>query len=257
MKKSFLFFALALSLVGLVACKGQKGSDAQKESNVASTAPQTIEFDSIKTNAQLIKWMFKGGHVTKRDTIVEGNDTTIKIWYSVSNDAYVLISSDGDTTVRDRDWWGYVENGKATIIEEFPYFPIGDDDLEEFNPDEEPANLVVEIMPEFPGGTEAMLEYICKNQRFPEEARGKGIKGRVIVRFTVEKDGSRSDIEVIKPFTSSSEVADSMASLFDKEAIRLVKDMPKWKPGEQKGEKTRVKYTLPISFPPRNPFENK
>lgn len=257
MKKSFLFFALALSLVGLVACKVQKGSDVQKESNVASAAPHTIEFDRIKTNAQLIKWMFKDGHVTKRDTIVEGNDTTIKIWYSVSNDAYVLISSDGDTTVRDRDWWGYVENGEATIIEPFPFFPIGDDDLEEFNSDEEPVYVdpVVDVRPEFPGGTEAMLEYLRKNQRFPKEARGKGIKGNVVVRFIVEKDGSRSNFKVLKPFTtaSSSEVADS----FDKEAIRLVKDMPKWKPGEQGGEKVRVKYSLPISFPPRSPLKNK
>lgn len=99
-----------------------------------------------------------------------------------------------------------------------------------------------EIMPRFPGGDGALLDYIKKNLRYPTEAKKKGIQGRVIVRFCIETDGSISDVKVVKP----------VDSLLNNEAVRIVKSMPRWKPGglmsKGKTELKRIKYTIPINF---------
>ena len=95
----------------------------------------------------------------------------------------------------------------------------------------------VDKQPEFPGGDEARKKYLNENIRFPEQ-EGCGMPGRTIVRFIVEKDGSLTNLQVIRGLDPS----------LDKEAIRVVKNMPKWIPGEQNGEKVRVKFVLPIGF---------
>ena len=105
--------------------------------------------------------------------------------------------------------------------------------------EEEVVFVVVESMPEFPGGAQAMMKYIAENIKYPVIAQENGIQGRVICQFVVEKDGKVSDIQVVR---SSGE-----ASL-DKEAVRVINSMPKWKPGKQRGKPVRVKYTLPVNF---------
>ena len=105
--------------------------------------------------------------------------------------------------------------------------------------EEEVIFVVVESMPEFPGGAQAMMKYVAENIKYPVIAQENGIQGRVICQFVVEKDGKVSDIQVVR---SSGE-----ASL-DKEAVRVINSMPKWKPGKQRGKPVRVKYTLPVNF---------
>ena len=105
--------------------------------------------------------------------------------------------------------------------------------------EEEVIFVVVESMPEFPGGQQAMMKYVAENIKYPVIAQENGIQGRVICQFVVEKDGKVSDIQVVR---SSGE-----ASL-DKEAVRVINSMPKWKPGKQRGKPVRVKYTLPVNF---------
>ena len=105
--------------------------------------------------------------------------------------------------------------------------------------EEEVIFVVVESMPEFPGGAQAMMRYIAENIKYPVIAQENGIQGRVICQFVVEKDGKVSDIQVVR---SSGE-----ASL-DKEAQRVIGSMPKWKPGKQRGKPVRVKYTVPVNF---------
>ncbi len=95
-----------------------------------------------------------------------------------------------------------------------------------------------EVMPEFPGGENALLHYIASSMKYPEEAVKNKIEGRVIVSFIVEKDGSVADVKVVRPIDP----------LLDNEAVRVVKDMPLWTPGTVKDEKVRVKFTIPISF---------
>ena len=96
----------------------------------------------------------------------------------------------------------------------------------------------VEKMPEFPGGEQAMLDYVSKNVVYPEEAINKGIAGRVFVSFIVEKDGSVNEVEVMR----------GIGGGCDEEAVRVVKSMPKWKPGKMKGKPVRVSYMMPIIF---------
>ncbi|WP_302536643.1 M56 family metallopeptidase [Phocaeicola coprophilus] len=93
-------------------------------------------------------------------------------------------------------------------------------------------------MPEFPGGMEALNTYLRNNIRYPQEAQKAGIQGRVIIQFIVSKDGSITDAEVIE----------SVDPQLDAEGLRLIKNMPRWKPGMRKGQAIRVKQTLPIRF---------
>ena len=97
---------------------------------------------------------------------------------------------------------------------------------------------VVEQMPEYPGGMQALFEYLSQNLKYPEDAKEQKIEGRVIAIFVVETDGSISNVEVVKPVFPS----------LDAEAVRVLSGMPKWKPGMQSGKVVRVKYTVPINF---------
>ena len=102
---------------------------------------------------------------------------------------------------------------------------------------EEPFD-VVEDMPAFPGGMEAMIQFISSNIKYPADAKKQKVDGRVLVNFVVEKDGSITEVKVVKPTFPS----------LDAEAIRVVKAMPKWKPGYQRGQAVRVQFTMPINF---------
>ena len=97
---------------------------------------------------------------------------------------------------------------------------------------------VVEEMPQFPGGPNALFEYLSKNIKYPVVAEENGVQGRVIVTFVVERDGSITDVKVVKSVDPS----------LDKEAQRVVKGMPHWIPGKQNGSAVRVKYTVPVTF---------
>ena len=105
--------------------------------------------------------------------------------------------------------------------------------------EEEVVFMVVESMPEFPGGQQALFKYLAENVKYPVIAQENGIQGRVICQFVVNKDGSIVDVVAVR---SSGEPS------LDKEAIRVIKSMPKWKPGKQRGKPVRVKYTVPVNF---------
>ena len=96
----------------------------------------------------------------------------------------------------------------------------------------------VEQMPEYPGGMQAMIEFLQTNMKYPEDAAKQKVEGRVMVQFVVETDGSVSDVHVAKQVFPS----------LDAEAIRVVQAMPKWTPGKNGGQVVRVKYNLPIVF---------
>lgn len=96
----------------------------------------------------------------------------------------------------------------------------------------------VDQMPEYPGGMQAMIEFLHANMKYPEDAAKQKVEGRVMVQFVVETDGSVSDVHVARQVFPS----------LDAEAIRVVQAMPKWTPGKEKGRLVRVKYNLPIVF---------
>ena len=97
---------------------------------------------------------------------------------------------------------------------------------------------VVEVMPSFPGGQAALFEWLSKNIKYPVVAEENGVQGRVIVTFVVERNGSITDVQVVKSVDPS----------LDKEAVRVVKAMPHWIPGKQNGSAVRVKFTVPVTF---------
>ncbi|MBP5339934.1 MAG: energy transducer TonB [Prevotella sp.] len=97
---------------------------------------------------------------------------------------------------------------------------------------------VVEQMPSFKGGDAALMEWLSKNIKYPVIAEENGIQGRVVATFVVERDGSITDVKIVKSVDPS----------LDKEAIRVLKAMPKWIPGRQNGQPVRVKYTVPVTF---------
>ena len=121
-------------------------------------------------------------------------------------------------------------NGQARLNE--------DTNVLEVDGNAEEVFQVVENMPEFPGGNAELMKFLAKNIKYPAEAQQKGEQGRVMVQFVVGKDGKLSDIKIMR----------SISPTLDAEAIRVIKAMPTWKPGTQRGQAVAVKYTIPISF---------
>ncbi|NLA61875.1 MAG: energy transducer TonB, partial [Bacteroidales bacterium] len=98
--------------------------------------------------------------------------------------------------------------------------------------------VVVEQQPEFPGGMSALMKFLGDNIKYPVIAQENGIQGRVITNFVVERDGSITDVNVVRGQDPS----------LDKEAVRVIQTMPRWKPGQQRGKAVRVRFTLPVVF---------
>ena len=121
------------------------------------------------------------------------------------------------------------------VIEEYVYEAP---EIEEEDIQEEEVFLSVEENPEFPGGPAKLLEYVQKNLKYPMMARESDIQGRVFVGFVVEKDGSITNVKVMR----------GIGGGCDEEAVRVVQSLPKFKPGKQRGNPVRVAYTLPIVF---------
>lgn len=140
-------------------------------------------------------------------------------------------------------------NDLAAIVEENPVKSVETEDsvakVKVSGKDEEkkPAStqrvfMVVENMPEFPGGMKACMEFLAKNIKYPAECQKKGIQGRVVVQFIVKADGSVDSPTIMR----------SVDPLLDAEALRVVGLMPKWKPGTEGGKAVNVKFTIPVSF---------
>jgi protein TonB len=140
----------------------------------------------------------------------------------VENDAEVE-----ETTIQASD-----ETDKAVEVK---YVPV---EVEEEEVEEQQIFQVVEEMPEFPGGMSECMKFLGKNIKYPTISQENGVQGRVIVQFVVNQDGSIVDAVVAR----------GVDPYLDKEALRVVGMMPKWKPGKQRGKAVRVKYTLPVMF---------
>ena len=126
--------------------------------------------------------------------------------------------------------FGFMANAMAQ------HFDEGEEVIEQSESDK--VFDVVDKMPSFPGGQGAMYDFMARNIQYPKVAEENGVQGRVIVTFIVKKDGSLSDVRVAK----------SVDPALDKEAVRLVKSMPKWSPGIREGKYVNVKFTLPVTF---------
>ena len=118
---------------------------------------------------------------------------------------------------------------------EVKYTPV---EVEEEEVEEQQIFQVVEEMPEFPGGMGECMKFLGKNIKYPTISQENGVQGRVIVQFVVNSDGTIVDPVVVR----------GVDPYLDKEALRVIKTMPKWKPGKQRGKAVRVKFTVPVMF---------
>ena len=109
---------------------------------------------------------------------------------------------------------------------------------EEEEEEEAEVFFIVENMPEFPGGDVALRTYIAQNVKYPEIAKENGLSGKVFVQFVINQKGEVQDVKIAR----------GVDPALDKEAIRVVQGLPKWKPGSQRGKPVRVSYTVPINF---------
>ena len=127
-------------------------------------------------------------------------------------------------------------------FEGFVEVPESTNDSYVFEPEEDENRpgvyIVVEQMPEFPGGDKALMDFVKDNIQYPTDARKRGIQGRVFANFIVEPDGNLSDIKILR----------GIGGGCDEEAIRVIESMPKFIPGMQNGEAVRVSYTIPVIF---------
>ena len=147
--------------------------------------------------------------------------------------AETLTIVDDDADVEETTIATSEETNQAVEIK---YVPVA---VEEEEPEEQTIFEVVEQMPEFPnGGMAGLMQYLSKNIKYPTIAQENGTQGRVTVQFVVNKDGSIVDAKVLR----------GVDPYLDKEAIRVISSMPKWKPGMQRGKAVRVKYTVPVMF---------
>ena len=147
----------------------------------------------------------------------------------------VLNIVDNDVKIEDELEIEDSEADEATVID---VAPVVSNVKEEEEEEESEIFYIVEEMPEFPGGELALRKYIANAINYPVIAQENGIQGKVYVTFVVGKDGSIQDARIARGIDPS----------LDKEALRVVNTLPKWKPGKQRGQPVRVSYTVPINF---------
>ena len=149
--------------------------------------------------------------------------------------AEVLTVVEDDVELEQQEIISSEDDASAAQTETF-VAPVVEEEEEEESAQQ--IFTVVEKQPEFPGGTAELFKYLNKAIKYPVIAQENGIQGRVVCSFVVNRDGSIVDIQVMRGVDPS----------LDKEAMRVISEMPKWKPGKQRGKPVRVRFILPVQF---------
>ena len=187
-----------------------------KEEKKDEPEVEKIEVERVKSSVA-----FTVPEIKKDDEVKEDQEMKSQDALAETNTAI------GAFTVEGNDETAEVKHVEEKIAEPEP---VKEEETKVFD--------VVEQMPSFPGGPSALMQYLNSNIKYPVVAEENGVQGRVVCTFVVEKDGSITDVRVVKSVDPS----------LDKEAMRVVKGMPKWIPGKQNGSAVRVKYTVPVTF---------
>lgn len=236
----------ALIIVGLAAALLYLGLQLQKmaEANKKVENTQAVEIAKLNTEKKEAK-------VEKKEVIKQEPEKIVeKVKSSVKFTAPVIKK---DSEVKEEDEIKLDEVQKSDKAVGFKDV-LGNDEVggsvlkakEDIAAPEPPKHVVeetkiftvVEQMPMFPGGDGALMGYLRDNIHYPTVAAENGVQGRVVVGFVVERDGSITDVNILRGVDPS----------LDREAMRVVKSMPKWTPGKQNGSAVRVKYQVPVSF---------
>ena len=193
----------------------------KKEAKVERKEPVKVEMEQKVVEKVKSSVKFTAPEIKKDDEVKPEDELKSQDDLSKTNTAIGSFDVKGNDEAE-----GEVLKAKEVVVDEKPK----EEETKVFD--------VVEQMPQFPGGPNALFEYLSKNIKYPVVAEENGIQGRVIVTFVVERDGSITDVKVAKSVDPS----------LDKEAMRVVKSMPHWIPGKQNGSAVRVKYTVPVTF---------
>lgn len=214
--------AVAALLIALVVGLYVMNSKTDKEPQTAATEQPTQLADSIAASQEEAGETPDGKVADNNETISDGKPTN-----GNNNDGH---SSPSQASSRPNKTTQNGQNAPEPVRSETLYKP-------------QPVNRnsvydVVEQMPSFPGGISGLKTYLNQNTRYPAEAQENCVQGRVVVSFVVGKDGHISDVTVLRSVDPS----------LDKEAVRVIRNMPRWTPGKQGGEPVKVRYNVPVSF---------
>lgn len=236
----------ALLIVGLAAALLYLGLQLQKmaEANKKVENTQAVELAKLNTEKKEAK-------VEKKEIIKQEPEKVVEQVKSSVKFTAPIIKKDSEVKEEDEIKLDEVQKSDKAVG---AFTVEGNDEVggavlkakEDIAAPEPPKHVVeetkiftvVEQMPMFPGGDGALMGYLRDNIHYPTVAAENGVQGRVVVGFVVERDGSITDVNILRGVDPS----------LDREAMRVVKSMPKWTPGKQNGSAVRVKYQVPVSF---------
>ncbi|MBR6128204.1 MAG: TonB family protein [Prevotella sp.] len=193
----------------------------KKEAKVERKEPVKVEVEQKVVEKVKSSVKFTAPEIKKDDEVKPEDEIKSQDDLSKTNTAIGTFDVKGNDEAE-----GEVLKAKEVVVDEKPK----EEETKVFD--------VVEQMPSFPGGDAELMKFLNSHIKYPAVAEENGIQGRVVATFVVERDGSITDVKVIKSVDPS----------LDKEAIRVLKSMPKWIPGKQNGSAVRVKYTVPVTF---------
>lgn len=236
----------ALIIVGLAAALLYLGLQLQKMAEVNKKVENTQAVELAKLNTEK-----KEAKVEKKEIIKQEPEKVVEQVKSSVKFTAPIIKKDSEVKEEDEIKLDEVQKSDKAVG---AFTVEGNDEVggavlkakEDIAAPEPPKHVVeetkiftvVEQMPMFPGGDGALMGYLRDNIHYPTVAAENGVQGRVVVGFVVERDGSITDVNILRGVDPS----------LDREAMRVVKSMPKWTPGKQNGSAVRVKYQVPVSF---------
>ena len=236
----------ALLIVGLAAALLYLGLQLQKmaEANKKVENTQAVELAKLNTEKKEAK-------VEKKEIIKQEPEKVVEQVKSSVKFTAPIIKKDSEVKEEDEIKLDEVQKSDKAVG---AFTVEGNDEVggavlkakEDIAAPEPPKHVVeetkiftvVEQMPMYPGGDAALMGYLRDNIKYPTVAAENGVQGRVVVGFVVERDGSITDVNILRGVDPS----------LDREAMRVVKSMPRWNPGKQNGSAVRVKYQVPVSF---------
>ena len=235
MINKLIFPAFLVTFCFVVACKNEPKTNADTVTQTTETAAPSVDSAALAAQAQITADSLAAAEKAAAEAAMTTTTTEPKTKVTaVKKDKTTVIQP---TKPKPKVTPVKPVNPSKTAIEIKPEPKFEDGNIVK-RPGRDDVFTISEVAPTYPGGEKAMMKYLQKTIKYPNEAKEKGIKGTVFVEFVVEKDGTVDDVLVKK----------GVNPLLDKEAVRVVNLMPKWTPGKQNGNLVAVRYTLPVKF---------
>lgn len=230
-----LIAIVALFLIVNVAQNAIAAAAAEHETEVTLEAIEE-ELEEEKDDEEIVYEVEELEQLVAEETVMNSEKFTA---YEMEDDAPEQVTKTQDEVATSDVAIGAIDYDQGSNEAEH-VLKVNEKVVDEVPPAVEETKVfdVVEQMPSFKGGDAALMEWLNKNIKYPVIAEENGIQGRVVATFVVERDGSITDVKIVKSVDPS----------LDKEAVRVLKSMPKWIPGKQNGQPVRVKYTVPVTF---------